>query len=155
MVNIWNPILVLIFWYFVIYNVHDVRIFWWFVIYLVYDKYIFSEKVKLAYTWDMTWISKINMFVHGISSSYLFELSDKYFKMSYPIDISITNICIRDILGYLHSVPPLALGALGALQLLRTRVVTAFFAAPFTTVMRRSSVAATDRPQIKIGRAHV
>ena len=34
------------------------------------------------------------LFVHGISSSYLFELSesDKYFEMSYPMDISITNI---------------------------------------------------------------
>ena len=47
----------------------------------------------------MTWISKIKMFVHGISSCYLFELSDKYFQMSYPIDISITNICIRGIFG--------------------------------------------------------
>ena len=47
----------------------------------------------------MTWISKIKMFVHGISSCYLFELSGKYFEMSYPMDISITNICIRDILG--------------------------------------------------------
>ena len=46
----------------------------------------------LAYTRDMTWISKINMFVYVISSSYLFDLSDKYFKMSYPMDISITNI---------------------------------------------------------------
>ena len=52
----------------------------------------FQKKLLLAYTWDMTWMSKINMFVHGISSSYLFELSDKCFQMSYPIDISITNI---------------------------------------------------------------
>ena len=44
--------------------------------------------------------SKIKMFVHPsrISFSYLFasELSDKYFEMSYPMDISITNICIRE-----------------------------------------------------------
>ena len=43
------------------------------------------------------------MFVHGKSFSVLFELSDKYFEMSYPMDISITNTCIivlvRDILG--------------------------------------------------------
>ena len=39
------------------------------------------------------------MFVHGISVAYLFEFSDKYFEISYPMDISITNICIRDILG--------------------------------------------------------
>ena len=37
-------------------------------------------------------ISKISMFVHGISSSYLFEHSDEYFKMSYHVDMSITNI---------------------------------------------------------------
>ena len=44
-------------------------------------------------------MSKIKMFVHGISSNYLFELLDKYFEMSYPMNISITNICIMDILG--------------------------------------------------------
>ena len=45
----------------------------------------------------MKWISKdipskIKMILHGISSCYLFELSDKYFQISYPIDISITNM---------------------------------------------------------------
>ena len=62
--------------------------------------------------------------------------------MSYPMDISISNICIRDIassyrisLGYLHSISQQALSsapaALGALQLLRAPVATAFFAALF------------------------
>ena len=75
---------------------------------------------------------------------YLFKLSDEYFEMSYPMDISITNIqvCIRDIFGvssFYFATGPCRL------LLLRTRVDTAFFA-PFTTVMVRRSVAATDRP---------
>ena len=79
----------------------------------------------LAYTWNMTWISKIKMFGHGISSCYLFELSDKYFEMSYPMDTSITKIVSGISLGYLHSIPPRAPAALGALRLLRTQVATA------------------------------
>ena len=47
-------------------------------------KVYLSEKVILAYSWDMshhmTWISKFKMFEHDISSCYLFELSDKYSK---------------------------------------------------------------------------
>ena len=93
----------------------------------------------------MTWtlISKIKIFVHGIFFSYLFELSDKYFEMSCPMDISTTNIYIRDILGI-----PSFHSATGPcrLQLLRTRVATAFFAPQFITVMRSSSVAASERP---------
>ena len=57
------------------------------------------------------------MFVYGISSSYLFELSKKHFEMSYPLDISITNICIRDILrvfSFLSSTGPCSLGSLAA-----------------------------------------
>ena len=38
------------------------------------------------------------MLVHGISSSYLFELSDECFEMSYGMDISIAYICIRNVL---------------------------------------------------------
>ena len=52
-------------------------------------------------------------------------------------------------MGYLHSIPPRAPAAFGALQLLRNRVAAAFFAvfAPqFITAMLRSSVAATERP---------
>ena len=59
--------------------------------------------LALAYhdtsSWDRTWISKINMFVHDISSSYhLFELADNYFEMSYSMDISLNrkynqNVC--------------------------------------------------------------
>ena len=108
---------------------------------MIYDC---SESFLLAYTWDMTWISKTKMFVRSISTSYLFKLSDKYFEMSYPmditninkmfvkmvypcpiflnfrtniypIDISITNIS----LVYLHFIPPRASSALGALRLLR------------------------------------
>ena len=56
----------------------------------------------------MTWISKIKMFtfVHGISSFYLFKISDKHFEMSYPMDILMANIlCIVysfPIRGYLN-----------------------------------------------------
>ena len=86
------------------------------------------------------------MFVHGISSSYLSDFSDKYFEMSYPMDKLITNICNWDILGislFHSSTGPVALGAL---LLLWTRVAMAFFVVPFTTAISRCSVAATDRP---------
>ena len=68
------------------------------------------------YTWDITWISKINIFLHGISSSYSFKLSDKYFQMSHPMDMSVTNIFVRDILGIssFHSTGPCGLGSLAA-----------------------------------------
>ena len=54
---------------------------------------------------------------HGISTSYLFELSDKYFEMSCPMDFSITNICIRDTFGIssFHSASgPCRLGSLAS-----------------------------------------
>ena len=54
--------------------------------------------IYLGYA-SRTWISKIKMFLHGKSLCYFFELTDKYFEMSYPMDISLTNICIGDILG--------------------------------------------------------
>ena len=59
------------------------------------------------------------------------------------MDISFTNICIRNI-RVLGTIQPRA--ALGALLPLRTRVATAFFAAPFISAICRSSVTATDRP---------
>ena len=109
------------------------------------------------------WISKINMFVHGISFSYLFELSDKYFKMSYPIDISITNIIKMFVHGisvsYLFELSDKYFEMSYPMDISITNIVsgislgissfnfaTAFFAASFTTVMPRSSVAATDSP---------
>ena len=52
--------------------------------------------------------------------------------------------CPSDIfIPFCHGAP----AALGALRFLRTRVATAYFAVPFTTAMRRSSVADTDRPR--------
>ena len=60
------------------------------------------------------------MFVHKISFPYHFELSDKYFEMSYPMDIPITNICIRDILGissFQSATGPCCLGSLARLPL--------------------------------------
>ena len=53
----------------IIWNPVPVRIYWWFVTYQAYDMNIFSENFMLAYTWDMTWISKIKMFVHGIRTA--------------------------------------------------------------------------------------
>ena len=112
--------------------------------YQVYDNYIFSKNFMLAYTWDMTWISKIKMFVHGISSSYLFVTFRQYFEMSYPMDISITNIqvCTRDILGMssFHSATgPCRLGSLAAPSDPGCHSL-------FITVMCLSSVTATERP---------
>ena len=42
-------------------------------------------------------------FDRGISLSYLFQISDKYFKMSYPMSIKIINICTRDMIGIYYS----------------------------------------------------
>ena len=88
------------------------------------DKYF-----KMFYPMDISITNIIKMFVHGISVPYLFELSDKYFEMSYPIDFSITNVVSGISLEYIHSIPPRAPAASGALLLLRARVGTAFFAA--------------------------
>ena len=70
--------------------------------------------VRMFWLFD---VSESKMFEHGISSSYLFELSDKYFEITYPVDISISNFCIRDILGIpsFHSATgPCRLGSIAA-----------------------------------------
>ena len=94
------------------------------------------------------WISITNiikMFVHDIPFSYLLNFQTNISKCLI-LCICQSQIFVSGIsLVYLHSILPRAPAALGALLNLRTLVVTAFFAAPFTAVMCRSSVAATDR----------
>ena len=68
------------------------------------------------------------------------DVNHKYLYQGYSWDIFIS---------FSHE-PLLRSPALGAFRLLRTRVATAFFAAPLTTAMRRSSVAATDRPLSRV-----
>ena len=64
--------------------------------------------------------------------------------------ISQSQIFVSGIsLEYLHSIQPLAPAALRALL---TRVATAHFVAPFITAMRRSSVAATEKPPDEVCR---
>ena len=72
----------------------------------------------------MTWVSKIKMFVHGISFCYLFEtwIQTNISKCLIILWISQSQIFVSGIsLGYLHSIPLRAPGpaTLGALLPLR------------------------------------
>ena len=83
--------------------------------------------------------------------NFIFIFSLSFWTFSY-LQRLILLISQSQIIGlgiyleYLHSIPPRAPAALGALRLLRTLVAIAFFALPATTAMRCSSVAATNRP---------
>ena len=100
----------------------------------------------MSYPRDISITNIIKNYSKYLCMAYHFPIflnfQTKKFEMSYPMDQSQI---FRDILGnnnnklvYLHSIPPPANAALGALLLLRlqTRLpATVFFAAPFTTAL--------------------
>ena len=71
--------------------------------YKTYTRYMTSISFLKSYT-CMYFGYDMDIQNQNVCAWYILFLSsrvnsDKYFKMSYPSDISITNICIRDILG--------------------------------------------------------
>ena len=119
-------------------------------LYMVYSLVVFLNFQANISKFLILWISQSQIQSKCLCMVYPFPIFLNFqtnISKCLILWISQSQIFVSGIsLGYLHSIPPRAPAALGALRLLRTRVATAFFATPFTTAMRRSSVAATDRP---------
>ena len=105
----------------------------------------FQNKLYLHLGYDMT-IQNRNILSMAYACHIFFNfqtnISKWHMTLTSQSQIFISGIC----LNYLHSIQPRDLAALGAFWLLQSRVAKAFFAPPFATAMRCSSVALTDRP---------